>query len=65
MTQTPAGGAGSPAMLEMLMEAAPALAGLTIDPKARDAVRANLAMALDFAERIDAPGYEAAPVFRP
>ncbi|MEM9199718.1 MAG: AtzG-like protein [Pseudomonadota bacterium] len=65
MSQTPPQAAGPSSMLEMLMDAAPALVGLSIDPKSRAAVQANLQMALEVAEHIDAPGDEAAPVFRP
>ncbi|MEO1292288.1 MAG: hypothetical protein AAFV62_05570 [Pseudomonadota bacterium] len=50
--------------LEALIAAAPDLVGLSVDAGARDAVRANLDMALRSAAQISDFGYEAGPVFR-
>lgn len=46
------------------LDAAPALAGLTVTEAQRPAVRTHLSVGLAIAERIDPTGAEAAPVFR-
>ena len=51
--------------LEAALDAAAALAGLSLAPEHRPGVRTHLASGLAIAGRIGAAGREAAPVFRP